>query len=52
MPMWFITAPANDTVDLWQTSHGWLAGVGMWLVGLPLAVLPWQLAQLPAMTPT
>jgi hypothetical protein len=38
MPVWSMRAPANDTVLLWQVSHG--ADVTMWVVGLPVAVLP------------
>src|SRR5450756_1669523 len=49
MPMWFMRAPANVTVLLWQLSQGAL--VTMWPGGLPIAVTPlWQAAQ-PPVTP-
>ena len=44
MPVWFMTAPAKDTVLLWQVSQP--AVVVTCFAGLPKAVLPlWQVAQ-------
>lgn len=44
IPTWFMRAPANETVLLWQFSQG--AFVMMWPAGLPSAATPlWQLAQ-------
>jgi hypothetical protein len=47
VPVWLIVGPVKEVNTLWQTSH--CAVVGMWMVGLPSAVLPlWQVAQRPA----
>jgi len=44
IPAWFIRAPANVAVLLWQFSQG--AFVTMWFCGLPIAAMPlWQAAQ-------
>jgi hypothetical protein len=41
-------APAKETVDLWQVSHGCV--VATCPEGLPIAVVPlWQEAQFPVM---
>lgn len=49
IPVWFIRAPANVTVLLWQVSQGTL--VTMWLGGFPIEATPlWQAAQ-PPVTP-
>lgn len=46
IPVWFIRAPANVTVLLWQVSQGAL--VTTWFDGFPSAATPlWQAAQRP-----
>jgi hypothetical protein len=45
----FLVEP-NEVVLVWQTSHE-SAAIGTWLATTPLAVLPWQLEQVPATTP-
>ena len=43
-PVWFMVAPTNEVVLLWQVSHGWVDG--RWFAGLPNAVCPlWHVAQ-------
>ena len=47
--MW-LKAAGFQALVLWQESHA--AVVGIWLVGLPEAVLPlWQVEQAPGATP-
>jgi hypothetical protein len=47
--VWLKVAGVQDVV-LWQLSQD--AVVGMWLVGLPVAVEPlWQVEQVPGATP-
>jgi len=48
-PLWLKVA-GSQAVVRWQESHE--AVVGMWLEGLPFAVLPlWQVEQVPGATP-
>ena len=43
---------AKLTVDLWQLSQDGHEVVGIWLLVLPIAVVPlWHVAQLPGTTP-
>ena len=47
--MWLKVA-GNHALVLWQESHE--AVVGMWALGLPVAVEPlWQVEQVPGATP-
>jgi hypothetical protein len=45
MPVWFIEPVAKLTVLEWQSEQS--CDVVKWFDGLPVAVTPWQLAQLP-----
>ena len=49
---WFIvTAVAKLVCERWQESHFAVpAGTGMWVAGLPVAVTPWQVSQVPVPT--
>jgi hypothetical protein len=40
----------NEVVLVWQVSQESVP-IGTWFATTPLAVLPWQLAQVPATTP-